>query len=176
MDRLFSLWFPLLMCALLAACNMLPPEQQATSAATDAPTIEVTPVLPADTPSAISTDGLASTPESGTVQAAVPSETPTFTLSEPVPVCSGAPVQRLIVQERGMVTENGQELNIRPDAGIADDNEPIGKLNPGDVFLVLEGPICANRYAWFRVRSNRFEGWIAEGDTTEYYTVPYLPG
>lgn len=174
----------LLTCTVLAACNMLTTsEQQATSAPTSSPTLEVSPVMPAvtllpDTTSdAILDNGTPSAPDGDTTaQAMAPTETPEFMPTTPTPMCSGAPVQKLIVQERGMVTENGQELNIRPDAGISDDNEPLGKLMPGDIFLVLEGPVCANRYAWFRVRSSRFEGWIAEGDTQEYYVAPYLPG
>lgn len=90
------------------------------------------------------------------------------------PACEGAPVSRLILYERGRVTNNDRKLNlrVRPDtnAGV------LRLLQPGAVFEVIGGPQCANGYAWFQIRYEGREGWIAEGDASGYYAEPYLTG
>jgi hypothetical protein len=43
----------------------------------------------------------------------------------------------------------------------------VGKLNPGDVVKVLEGPVCADGLVFWRVESDSIpggSGWTAEGD------------
>ena len=41
----------------------------------------------------------------------------------------------------------------------------LGKLAPGAVVQVLEGPVSGPQYRWWRVRDRRnLEGWVAEGD------------
>jgi hypothetical protein len=91
------------------------------------------------------------------------------------PVCADLPItSRMIVYERGRVTDNGRKLNlrVRPDtnAGV------LRLLQPGAVFDVIGGPQCANGYAWFQIRYEGREGWIAEGDDTGYFAEPYLAG
>lgn len=90
------------------------------------------------------------------------------------PVCKGAPVSRLIVQERGRVTNNGERLNIRAGAGTR--FRVIARMESGAIFEVIGGPECSDGYTWYQVRHEDMEGWIAEGDLFEYYAEPYLAG
>ena len=126
----------LFLCLLLAACNMPGFSGEPTETVTSSPTEETSATDVTDSP----TEAVQNTLEPGVFPTRT--STPTFEASTPTPACSGAPMQRLIVQERGMVTENGRELNVRPEAGTGDDNDPLGKLVEGEVFLVLEGPVC----------------------------------
>ena len=48
----------------------------------------------------------------------------------------------------------------------------ITEMPTGTVFDVLEGPVCADGYAWFKVNVNGREGWSAEGDDSSYWLVP----
>lgn len=89
--------------------------------------------------------------------------------------CSSAPATRLIVQERGRVSDsNNDTLNLRSGPGISFDI--LIALNPRDEFTVIEGPVCAGEFAWFRIRFHNTIGWIAEGDNEDYYVEPYLSG
>lgn len=91
------------------------------------------------------------------------------------PTCPNAPRTRLIIQERGRVTDdNDDTLNLREGPGTSFD--VIAALNPLDQFTVLAGPACEGRFAWFRVRYRNLTGWIAEGDNELYYVEPYLTG
>jgi len=106
----------------------------------------------------------------------IPSPTPTETLapSTRTPPCAAAPMNRLIVQERGRVTDNGEKLNLRRGPGT--DQQIIQRIDPGEIFMVLDGPTCAETYVWYQVDYQGAQGWIAEGDFERYYTEPYLPG
>jgi hypothetical protein len=110
----------------------------------------------------------------------IPSETPTpFTFPARAearePVCEGAPVSRMILQARGRVTnEDERPLRMRSEPGTQ--NAIVATLAVGDVFLVLEGPQCAQSYSWYKIRFEGEEGWVAEGDRRVYYIEPYLPG
>lgn len=52
----------------------------------------------------------------------------------------------------------------------------IALLYPGSVVKVLEGQVCADGVVFWKVESDLIPGgvgWTAEGDSTEYYLVPY---
>ncbi|MBC8099928.1 MAG: hypothetical protein H7Y11_10845 [Armatimonadetes bacterium] len=114
--------------------------------------------------------------------------TPTSSVSAPASVttpstpraavranCPGALPTRLILQERGIVTdEDPSRLRVRADPGTQHSITALLELDA--VFLVLRGPVCAGDYAWFYVRWRTVEGWVAEGDAKQYYVAPYLPG
>lgn len=109
-----------------------------------------------------------------TTNATTPSA-PAITTANLVENCASAPRIRLIIQERGRVTDvNDERLNIR--SGPGTDYGVIGFIEPGDIFFVLDGPECAEIFSWFRVRHAARVGWIAEGDPEQYYVEPYLPG
>jgi len=90
------------------------------------------------------------------------------------PPCDDAPMTRLIIQERGRVTDNGEDLNLRRGPGT--DQQIIERIEPGEIFLVLDGPTCSEEYVWYQINYRGTLGWIAEGDFEQYYTEPYLPG
>ncbi|MBK9123427.1 MAG: SH3 domain-containing protein [Chloroflexi bacterium] len=92
----------------------------------------------------------------------------------PVPVCQDTPRSRMIVQARGQVTsEDPSPLNVRESASIR--AEVLTQLQARSLFYVLDGPRCADGYAWFRIRARGVEGWVAEGDSENYYIEPILP-
>jgi len=165
----------ILMCALcgslvlLSACNT-----RGADAPTDTTPTDATPTDATST-AQVSTGGPNTAPAAAT---AAPTRTPADTVRFAPPVCAGAPPTRLILYERGRVTENGRGLNLRRQPGTQ--SIQLAMLEPGDVFLVLAGPQCTDNYTWYFVRGENddgnYEGWIAEGDLSEYYTEQYLPG
>lgn len=149
-DRLF--WVGIMLLLLGAACTM-------TSTATTTPRSASTHMTVA--------------PAAPTLPATI---TPVIVLQQPrAPLCPDAPVSRLIVYERGQVTQNNDEsLNLR--AGPGTSFRILRRMPPGSIFFVIGGPECGSSYTWFRVQFEELEGWIAEGDFNEYYTQPYLSG
>lgn len=135
------------------------------------------PAAPSTTPAAADTPAASEgEPETATPPAATAFIMPTLPPS-PTPICPGAPRTRLLLNERGRVlADDPRPINLRA--------EPDGPIITGipirETFYVLEGPVCTQEgdraYAWYKVRYERYEGWIAEGDLTSYYTEPYLPG
>lgn len=91
------------------------------------------------------------------------------------PTCPNAPPTRLIVHERARVaTADPRPVNLRVAPGTQ--NERLAQIPPNEIFYVLEGPTCSERYAWYRIDYDGTSGWIAEGDTTSYYVEVYPPG
>lgn len=116
------------------------------------------------------------TPENHTP---TPSITPTpyqFSIvPSPTSICETTLRTRLILQERGQVLDDDpRQLRMRSEPGT--DKAIVAQIPINAVFLVLEGPVCEEQYAWFLVRYRDKEGWIAEGDNEQYYVQPYLPG
>lgn len=71
--------------------------------------------------------------------------------------------------------DDPRPINVRNGPGT--DERILGRIEINELFLVLEGPVCADDYAWYRIRSrNGLEGWLAEGDRVNYYVEPYMPG
>lgn len=86
------------------------------------------------------------------------------------PACPGTQPSRLSVGERGWVLP-GTPNNLR-DAPTTRGSK-IGEIPGSIVFTVLEGPVCADNYAWWRVRDMMGqEGWTAEGNADEYWIAP----
>jgi Bacterial SH3 domain len=93
----------------------------------------------------------------------------------PTAVCPGAPRGRLILRERGRVLpDDPRPINLRSAPGTS--NTVLVQIPIRAVFYVLEGPTCADNFAWYKIRYLGREGWIAEGDLSSYYVEPYLPG
>ncbi len=88
--------------------------------------------------------------------------------------CPDAPPTRLIRGSGGRVSQvDPRPLNVRAEPGLTGDI--ITRLEPDMAFTVLEGPVCADSYAWYRMRSGTLTGWIAEGDRSVYYVDPHPP-
>ncbi|MBQ6342240.1 MAG: hypothetical protein IJI41_03850 [Anaerolineaceae bacterium] len=45
----------------------------------------------------------------------------------------------------------------------------IGMMNPGSVFYVMDGPVCADDLYWYYVSYNGTYGWTAESDEGRYW-------
>lgn len=104
-----------------------------------------------------------------------PSKTPGAYPSRTPPVmCPNAPVSRLVVMERGRVTEteDGETLNMRTSPGT--NNRIIVQMEQLETFFVLDGPVCTSQYTWYKVEYKGDVGWVAEGDADQYYAEPYL--
>lgn len=71
---------------------------------------------------------------------------------------------RLTAGEEGRVL-GSVTLNVRREPRRGDNR--VGQMPPYAMFSVLEGPVCAEGYRWWRVRWHHVErdvtGWIAEG-------------
>ena len=97
-------------------------------------------------------------------------------LSRSTPACVGAENTRMIVGERGRVTDNDERpLNVR--SGPGTEFRIIGRLEVLEVFDVLDGPQCGTDYIWYRIhRADGLEGWVAEGVPGQDFIEPYLSG
>lgn len=64
-------------------------------------------------------------------------------------------------------------LNLRNEPG-TQKTAVVGQAAYGALFSVLDGPVCADRYVWWKVQSEdgQLEGWIAEGDLKQPYVIP----
>ncbi len=88
------------------------------------------------------------------------------------PLCPGAPAPRLVVSERGQVSP-GQSNNLRD--WPARSGARIGPIPAGGEFVVLEGPVCADGFNWWRVDYDGLVGWTVEGQGAEYWAEPITP-
>lgn len=149
----FPVWI-LILAAGLAACKPTP-----------TPTL-----LPTATPSATSTPSASPT--------RTPTQHPTYPLTSsrtpsptPLAACPGAPPLTLQLGDWAIVSLDPPLPNkVRSQAGVS--GELIGQIQPGENVQVLEGPTCADGYAWWRVRSLAgLEGWTVEGDAAGYWLV-----
>lgn len=120
------------------------------------------------------------TPIVESAQAAAPSVIPTLDLPTSVPTRDAptptftptpAPGTVIIVGQPARVTAT-QGLNARKTAGASGDR--AGRYPPGAIVSVLEGPIDADGYRWWRVGNNELAGWVAEGDAEAIWLSPDL--
>jgi hypothetical protein len=84
--------------------------------------------------------------------------------------CDGAPESRLSSGETAITTIN---LNVRDNPTTT--AEKIGELAPEQEVSVVNGPECANGYAWYFVQSGGLMGWVAEGSAEDYFIAPMNP-
>lgn len=100
--------------------------------------------------------------------------TPVSPPPTPTLACPDAPPPRLIIGLRGRVTLNDDRpLNVRERPGTG--ASVVGQIEPGSVFVVLEGATCSVRYLWYRVARGSLTGWVAEGDSESYFVELYPP-
>lgn len=86
--------------------------------------------------------------------------------------CPGVQASQLFAGALGTVIDTTAN-NVRDQASTS--APLIGVLAPGSTFDVLEGPVCADGYAWFRVQNADVTGWTVEGDATSYWLAPVGP-
>jgi len=90
--------------------------------------------------------------------------------------CGASLVSRLAVGKYAYVNLTPPLPNrVRGGAGKA--YGVIGRIQPGQVVKVIDGPVCADGWAWWQIRSedSGIVGWTAEGDDHDYWLVP-CPG
>ena len=86
--------------------------------------------------------------------------------------CSGILKTRLQVGGQAQVSRNGVPNALRKGTGTG--FTKIGKLEPGSIMELLKGPVCADGYAWWKIRtSSGATGWTAESDSASYFLNPY---
>jgi hypothetical protein len=88
----------------------------------------------------------------------------------PLATCDGTQQSRLHVGARGRVISASVPNRLRANPSTA--AEQIGQLVGGAAFTILEGPVCADGYAWYRVQYLDTQGWTAEGSAEAYFIEP----
>lgn len=120
------------------------------------------------------------TPTVAEIQTTEPSTTATLELATSVPTLDAptptftptpAPGTAIIVGQPARVVAT-QGLNVRKSAGASGDR--TGRYPPGAIVSVLEGPVDADGYRWWRVGNNELAGWVAEGDSEAVWLSPDL--
>ena len=185
LNRYITFIVSLLLASLLLACNQnVTPTQTPTPASTHTPTATATST-PTSTPTPTSTHTPTATATSTPTSTPVPTSTYTPTAratstptrtgtsveADKIVSCPGAPDILLKPDDWARVSTDPPLPNkIRSQPGSS--GEIIGKVQPGENVLVVDGPRCADGYTWWFVRSlDGLEGWTAEGDTAGYWLV-----
>jgi len=110
---------------------------------------------------------------------ATPNSTPVIDMPDNVQVspisCGTVPAPRLEVAQTARVTfTDGTPLNLRT----SPQGELLTQLSEGTTANVVEGPVCANGYLWWKLQLNVQDtltsGWAAEGDANDYYLEPFV--
>ncbi len=78
---------------------------------------------------------------------------------------------RLVVGETGRIIP-GPANNVRSTPSAA--GQLLGQIPGGEVFTVLEGPVCGDsNIVWWRVSYNDLTGWTGEGQNLDYWAEPW---
>ena len=86
--------------------------------------------------------------------------------------CPGFLPSRLVIGQQGRVTP-GDPNNVR-DAPTSS-GERTGQIPGSGVFMILDGPICADGFAWWQVEYDGLIGWTVEGSGETYWLEPTEP-
>jgi hypothetical protein len=108
----------------------------------------------------------------GAKPAPTPYPTPTL---EPgtEPECDARYPSRLFKGGTARVKEDPplpNRVRIEPDA----QSEVIGRIEPGEIVNLVDGPICKHGWVWWYIQSRKsgLTGWTSEGDRNEYWLAP----
>ncbi len=87
--------------------------------------------------------------------------------------CPGAPPTRLAIGHNARVTiTNGQPVKLRNEPGLS--GKFLLNLLEGEIFKVVDGPICKDGYNWWKIQTNKeIFGWAAEGNSKGYFLEPW---
>lgn len=88
----------------------------------------------------------------------------------PLPTCDGTQQSRLHDGDSARVASETVPNRLRANPSTA--AAQIGQIPGWGGFTVLEGPVCADGYAWYRVQYLDTQGWTAEGSAEEYFIEP----
>lgn len=86
------------------------------------------------------------------------------------PNCPGAPLPRLSSGTQARVLP-GDANNVRDAASRS--GTRIGSIPGGEVFEVIDGPVCADSLNWWQIAYGALAGWTVEGSGAEYWVEPY---
>ncbi len=88
--------------------------------------------------------------------------------------CPNAPLSRLHVGDFATVTYDPPHPNRVRDKPNSASGKVVGMIDPGEEIEILDGPVCNNRYVWWKARSleSGLTGWTAEGDQESYWLNP----
>ena len=87
--------------------------------------------------------------------------------------CPKALPSRLVVSEYAYISTD-PPLNQRVREGAGKNHPIIGHIAPGNPMKILDGPKCADGWAWWKVQSienPKLVGWTSEGDDV-YWLIP----
>ncbi|NDJ78417.1 MAG: hypothetical protein GYB65_19380 [Chloroflexi bacterium] len=84
--------------------------------------------------------------------------------------CPGTLPSRLVAGGMAQVIPDTSANNMRATPGTAGDM--VVQILPGEPFPVVDGPVCADGYAWWQVQYGGTTGWTAEGDSSSYWLEP----
>ncbi len=89
--------------------------------------------------------------------------------------CGDALVSRIAVGQYAYVNLT-PPLPNRVRQGASKMYAVIGYIQPGQVVKIIDGPVCADGWVWWKVKTDSgLVGWTAEGDAQAYWLVP-CPG
>jgi hypothetical protein len=93
--------------------------------------------------------------------------------AEPAPTQPAEPVacslpSRLNVNDWAVVSP-GLPNVIRSEPGRGPNSSIVGEISAGTTIRLLEGPVCASGYYWWRVDVGMVSGWTAEGGDGAYW-------
>jgi|GEM_PF-2873301 hypothetical protein len=86
------------------------------------------------------------------------------------PACPGAPLPQLTIGASARVLP-GDPNNVRDTpsrSGVL-----VGSIPGGEIFDVLDGPVCADGLNWWQIDYEAVSGWTVEGSGGEYWVEPY---
>lgn len=90
--------------------------------------------------------------------------------------CLGAPPTQLAIGVQARVSEDDPTpLNLRTAPNLG--GRVLTQYEPGAVFEVRNGPVCADNFLWWQVYNaeTNIEGWVAEGSFNVYFIEPTEP-
>jgi uncharacterized protein YfaS (alpha-2-macroglobulin family) len=88
--------------------------------------------------------------------------------------CLDAAPPRLDIGQKVVVLkDDGERFRLRDSAGMQD-SVIVAQLDAGTELSVIDGPICADKFVWWKLRSSdgTINGWGAEGDRVKYFIGP----
>lgn len=100
-----------------------------------------------------------------------------FVTALPVPVqaqpsCPGALPLRMKVNQPGkVIARNGSNVRETPSVS----SPRVFGMPEGATFTVIDGPVCADGFAWWEVDYERQRGWTAEGNSSDYWLQSLAP-
>jgi hypothetical protein len=108
----------------------------------------------------------------GKVRLPTPVVTPT-PIQRATQPCENGPFSRLVLGKQVYTLKQPalpQRLHKEP----GKDKERVGWIQPGEAAMILEGPMCADNWVWWKVETvtGKTTGWAAEGSETEYWLFP----